>query len=130
MATDPRRLPPGIEKFIGSEGLEVDGARVDLRSRLGRRWKTCIRNLSDQLGGSITASQGLLLRRVATLSVILERQEAELLNGGTIDEGAYRASLDKQRALLLQLGLAARSRDITKGDRIAPDEHADSIWSE
>ncbi|MEM1111515.1 MAG: hypothetical protein AAGI11_06375 [Pseudomonadota bacterium] len=124
MATNPQRLPEAVEAVVNTDGLEHDGKRIDLRTRQGRVWRDHIRRLAAQLGGAPTASQGILLRRAATLCLLLESDEAKLLAGKSIKSSEYRANADKLRAILLQLGLASKSRDITKADQELPDDHA------
>lgn len=125
MATDGKRLPAGVEAVIGAESLGVD-----LRTRQGRRWRDHIRHLADQLGGEPTASQGLLLRRCATLTCFLESADARLLSGEPVDQAAYVRNSNAMRGMLLQLGLVAKSRDVTKGDQAIPDDHAAMILGE
>ncbi|MCB0877324.1 MAG: hypothetical protein KDB46_14130, partial [Solirubrobacterales bacterium] len=115
------------EAAVATESLEFDGKRVDLRTRTGRRWRDIVRNLADQLGGSLTPSQALLVRRAATFAILLERDEAVLLSGGKIDESGYRANSDRLKANMVQLGLSKLSRDVTKADQEPADDHAAMI---
>ncbi len=125
MATDGRKLTARVEAVVGLESLGID-----LRTREGRRWRDHIRRLADQLGGEPTASQGLLLRRAASLAIFLENAEARLLEGEQVDQARYVANTNALRGLLIQLGLASKSRDITKANQTTPDDHAAAIWSD
>jgi hypothetical protein len=129
VATNSKRLPAAVEAVTGTDGLEYRGKKVDLRSRQGRQWRDHIRHLAEQLGGKPTASQGILLRRAATFCLLIESAEAQLLAGGRIDEPNYRANADKLKAILVQIGLAQKSRDVTGADQPA-DDHAAMVLGE
>lgn len=122
MATNGSKLSPQVESVVGAETIGVD-----LRTRQGRRWRDHVRHLAEQLGGKPTASQGLLLRRCATLTVFLEQAEARMLGGEKVDQAAYVRNSNAMRGLLIQLGLASKSRDITKSDSEPVDDHAATI---
>jgi hypothetical protein len=122
VATNPNKLPPQVERVCG-----LDSIGVDLRTLHGRRWRDHVRHLAEQLGNEPTASQGLLLRRCATLAMFVEQAESKMLEGQDIDQAAYVRNSNAMRSMLVQLGLASKSRDITKGDNTVEDSHAVAI---
>jgi hypothetical protein len=125
MATNPNKLPPQVERVCG-----LDSIGADLRTLHGRRWRDHVRHLAEQLGNEPTASQGLLLRRCATLNMFLESAEAKMLAGQEVDEAAFVRNANAMQNILIKLGLASKSRDITKGDSETADDHAAMVLGE
>lgn len=96
----PERLP----------GITCD---IDQRTVQARLYKTVAADLLSDLGGIDYASAGQreLVKRISGLSVLCNRHEATILNGGQLtseDQSAYIAALSAQRNCLHRLGLHRR----------------------
>jgi hypothetical protein len=75
-----------------------------------------------QLARSPTAAERMLIVNAATLAMLCERAAADLLEGKAIDEENYRRNVTMLGSLLVKLGMAMKSRDITKGSRKGADD--------
>lgn len=107
--------------------LEIDGGKVDGRSQAARMFKRHAGDLIDQLARTPKASENMLLRNAATLAFLCDRDTARLMAGQTIDEENYRRNAQALGAVLIKLGMAAKSRDVTKGGSKGSDPFADAI---
>ncbi|MFG5121800.1 hypothetical protein [Methylorubrum sp. POS3] len=83
-----------------------------------------------QLGDTVTPAEGMLLRRAATFAALCERDEAALVRGDAVDEEGYRRNATALGAALVKLGLAAKSRDVTKAQSKLYDAHAAAILAD
>ncbi|WP_018044892.1 hypothetical protein [Methylobacterium sp. 88A] len=127
MATKNRISKKDIAEIVGASDLVLDGERVDQRSITARRWRSNLADLAMQLGDHVTPSEAMLLRRAATLAFLCERDEARVMQGDDIEEEGYRRNGAALGAMLIKLGLAAKSRDVTKRDARMIDAHAASV---
>lgn len=107
--------------------LEIDGGKADGRSQAARAFKRIAGDLMDQLARTPKASDGLLLRNAATLAFLCDRDTARLMAGQTIDEENYRRNAQALGGVLIKLGMASKSRDITKGSQSRGDPFAEAI---
>ena len=130
MATTNRITKRAILDIVGASDLIIDGERVDQRSVIARRWRENIADLALQLGDHTTPAEGMLLRRAATFAALCERDEAALMKGEAIDEESYRRNATALGAALVKLGLAAKSRDVTKAQSKLYDAHAAAILAD
>lgn len=127
MATTNRITKKDIASIVGQSDLVIDGERVDQRSVTARRWRSTISDLAMQIGDHISPSEAMLLRRAATLAYFCERDEFLVMKGDTVDEESYRRNVTSLGAVLVKLGLAQKSRDITKKESRMFDAHAAAV---
>ena len=130
MATSNRITKQDILNKVGASDLIIDGERVDQRSVVARRWRENIADLAMQLGDHTTPAEGMLLRRAATFAALCERDEAALVRGDAVDEEGYRRNATALGAVLVKLGLAAKSRDMTKSQSKLFDAHAAAVLAD
>ena len=64
----------------------------------------------------------MLLVNAATLAMLCERFAADLLEGKEPNEENYRRNLQSLGNVMIKLGMAAKSRDVTKRDRAGQDD--------
>lgn len=104
--------------------LVIGGKPIDGRTIEARRWKSLASDLAAQLKQNPTPAERLMLMQAATLSALCERFTADLIEGKDVadQQENYRRNCTALGAILVKLGLAAKSRDITKRDRTAPDD--------
>jgi len=107
--------------------LEIEGEQIDGRSQAARRFKVIIGDLADQLARQPKASEALLLRNAATLAYLCDRDTARLMAGAEIDEENYRRNAQALGGVLIKLGMASKSRDVTKKGAAGGDPFADAI---
>ncbi len=81
------------------------GPAGDGRTSTGRRWRDLHAELAAEIGRPLSPSFALLLRRLVTLCVNLERLEDRLSDTGDFDEGAYARLAAESRLLMTKLGL-------------------------
>jgi hypothetical protein len=95
----------GQRKFV------ADG---DGRSVWTRRWWDLVQSHLSDLGGEemASAAQIALCKRAATLEIELERQEAILSSGGTIDLDAFNRASGGLRRILETLGVERRAKPV------------------
>ena len=113
--------------ITGLFNLEIDGERADGRSQAARTFKRIAGDLTDQLARSPKPSEQLLLRNAATLAFLCDRDTARLIAGQAIDEENYRRNAQALGSVLIKLGMAAKSRDVTKGGSKGEDPFATAI---
>lgn len=107
--------------------LEIEGGKVDGRSQAARFFKRTAGELTDQLAREPKPSEAILLRNAATLAFLCDRDTARLMAGQEIDEENYRRNAQALGAVLIKLGMAQKSRDVTKGGSKGRDPFADAI---
>jgi hypothetical protein len=107
--------------------LVLAGEKIDGRTSVARRFRSLGNELVTQLGGTVAPVEKIMLRNAATLAVMCERDTAALIEGAEFDQENYRRNVQALGGLLVKLGLAMKSRDITKGSSKAFDAHAASI---
>lgn len=107
--------PPAFE-------LIVAGRKVDNRTAEARRFRAIGTDLTDQLGRNPTASERLLLMNAATIAMLCEQGTADLLDGKPVDQENHRRNVAMLGQLLIKLGMAQKSRDITKRERAGADD--------
>jgi hypothetical protein len=102
--------------------LVVAGRKVDGRTMEAKRFRSIGSDLTDQLGRNPTASERLLLMNAATIAMLCEQATADLLENKPVDQENHRRNVAMLGQLLIKLGMAAKSRDVTKRDRTAGDD--------
>lgn len=107
--------------------LEIAGKKVDGRLVSARAFKVIAGDLMDQLGRSPKPSEAIMIRQAATLAFLCDRDTACLMSGESVDEENYRRNAQALGAVLIKLGMAAKSRDVTKRGSKADDPFADAI---
>lgn len=102
--------------------LVIGDRRVDGRTLEARRFKALASDLAMQLGRTVAPSERVLLMAAATLAMLCEQDTARLLANETIDQENYRRNLQALGQQLIKLGLAKKSRDITKREQAGMDD--------
>ena len=106
---------------FANEPLIIGGRKIDGRTIEAKRFRSLAIDLAAQLQRNPTASERLLLLQAATLSTLCERFTADMLEGRPVEEEPYRRNCQALGAILVKLGMAAKSRDVTKRDRALDD---------
>jgi len=101
--------------------LTIAGRKIDGRTVEARRFRTLGSDLMVQLGRGPTPAERLLIMNAATLAMLCERACADLLEGKQVDEENYRRNVTMLGSLLVKLGMAMKSRDITKREQRGSD---------
>ncbi|MHC2021484.1 hypothetical protein [Methylobacterium sp. CM6247] len=127
MTTKNRVTKKDIAEIVGASDLVIDGERVDQRSITARRWRSSLADLAMQMGDHVSPSEAMMLRRAATLAYLCERDEAVVMKGDEIDQENYRRNAAALGATLIKLGMASKSRDVTKRDARLIDAHAAAV---
>lgn len=92
-----------------------------------RRFRSIGTDLTEQLGRNPTASERLLLMNAATIAIFCEQATADLLEGKPVDQENYRWNVAMLGQLLIRLGMAQKSRDVTKRDAAGRDDFAAAL---
>lgn len=121
--TAPDTLPSLAEPY----DLVLNGERIDGRTQLAKRYKTIAGDLLAQLGGNVSPAEKIGLRAAAVLALLVEKDTAALLEGQEIDMEGLRRNVQVLGAQLIRLGMAQKSRDISKRASKAFDSHAAAI---
>lgn len=96
--------------------LSVAGRKIDGRTVEARRFRALGSDLMLQLGRNPSGAERMLIMNAATVAMLCERAAADLLEGKAIDEENYRRNVTMLGSLLVKLGMAMKSRDVTKRD--------------
>jgi hypothetical protein len=102
--------------------LTIAGRKIDGRTVEARRFRTLGGDLMSQLARNPSAAERMLILNAATLAMLCERAAADLLEGKAIDEENYRRNLTMLGSILVKLGMAMKSRDVTKNSRKTADD--------
>lgn len=124
MTTPSKAITPTIAT---AGDLFIAGQRVDGRSLPARRYRDQVNDLGAQLGGTLAPSETMMIRRAAMLAVLCERDECGIIAGEKVDEEGYRKNVAALKNVLIGLGMAKKSRDVTKSDSRMFDAHAAAI---
>ena len=104
------------------EPLVIGDRRVDGRTLQARRFKAIGADLLQQLGRGPAASDMVLITAAATLAMLCEQDTVRLISGEAIDQANYRQNVQALGQQLIKLGLAKKSRDMTKRDQAGMDD--------
>lgn len=102
--------------------MNVAGRKTDGRTMEAKRFRSIGSDLTEQLGRTPTASERLLLMSAATIAMLCEQATADLLEGKLVDQENHRRNVAMLGQLLIKLGMAQKSRDITKRDMTRADD--------
>ena len=102
--------------------LTIAGRKIDGRTVEARRFRALGGDLMSQLARNPSAAERLLILNAATIAMLCERAAADLLEGKAVDEENYRRNVTMLGSILVKLGMAMKSRDITKGSRMVADD--------
>ncbi|HEX8443810.1 MAG TPA: hypothetical protein VF631_09205 [Allosphingosinicella sp.] len=102
--------------------LIVAGRKIDNRTAEARRFRALGGELQMQLGRNPNAAERMMIMNAATLAMLCERDAADLLEGKKIDAESYRRNVTLLGSILVKLGMAMKSRDVTKRDRAGADD--------
>lgn len=107
--------------------LEIAGQKVDGRTVAARSFRMIAGDLMDQLARQPKPSEAVMIRQAATLAFLCDRDTAYLIAGEKFDEENYRRNTQALGGVLIKLGMAAKSRDVTKRGSKTDDPFADAI---
>jgi hypothetical protein len=107
---------------FANEALVIAGRKIDGRTVEAKRFRTLASDLAAQLARNPSPSERLLLLNAATLATLCERFTADLLEGKAVDEEPYRRNVTALSAVLIKLGMAMQSRDVTKRNKACQDD--------
>ena len=107
--------------------LSVAGRKIDGRTAEARRFRALGGDLMTQLNRNPTPAERMLILNAATLAMLCERAAADLLEGKAIDEENYRRNVTLLGSILVKLGMAMKSRDVTKGSRKGADAFGEAL---
>lgn len=102
--------------------MSIAGRKIDGRTMEAKRFRSIGLELADQLGRNPSPSERLLLMNAATLAMLCEQATADLLEGKAVDQENYRRNVTLLGANLIKLGLAKKSRDVSKRDSAGMDD--------
>jgi hypothetical protein len=111
-----KHFPAPIESADNAARLVIGGEQIDMRTREARRFKAILRDLAEQMDREPTASERLQLMSAATLAMCIERDTLAMLRGEIVEQEPMRRNAVALRACLTSLGLAMKSRDISRKD--------------
>lgn len=115
-----------LDSFV-HEPLIVAGRKIDGRTTDAKRFRSLATDLATQLQHDPTPAERVLLINAATLAMLCERFAADLLEGHEVNEENYRRNLQALGNVMIKLGMAAKSRDVTKRDRNGPDDFGAAV---
>lgn len=107
---------------FANEPLVIAGRKIDGRTTEARRFRSLAFDLAAQLQRNPTPAERALLLNAATLATLCERFTADMLEGKPVEDEPFRRNVAALSAVLIKLGMAAKSRDVTKRDRTGADE--------
>lgn len=107
--------------------LVVAGRKVDGRTMEAKRFRSIGTDLTEQLGRNPSASERLLLMNAATIAMLCEQATADLLEGKPVDQENHRRNVAMLGQLLIKLGMAQKSRDVTKRDGARVDDFGTAL---
>lgn len=107
---------------FSNEPLIVGGRKIDGRTTEAKRFRSLATDLAAQLQRNPTPAERLLLLNAATLATLCERFTADMLEGKKVEEEPYRRNVTALSAVLIKLGMALNSRDVTKKNRPSMDD--------
>jgi hypothetical protein len=107
---------PASRSRISNRAAALPG--VDGRSTWVRRLRDLIESHTSDLGGAdaVSEAERSIIRRIATLTVELERLEVEFAAAGSAQPqqlDLYQRTANSLRRLLEAIGLHRRARDVT-----------------
>ena len=106
-----------IQKPANDLEFILAGKKLDMRTLQAKHFKEINNDLMLQLGNMVSPSEKTMLRNAAALTMLCEMDMAALLEGTDFDQEGYRKNVAALRGALIALGLAKKSRDITKADQ-------------
>jgi len=86
-----------------------------IRRRDARKFRSIFDDLREQMSREPSASEHVMLTHAATLAFMCEEDARAIILKGNVDVESYRRNLAALRSLMIGLGLAKKSRDVTKG---------------
>jgi hypothetical protein len=89
--------------------------RIDKRGPVARRFKDLVALVTADLGGPTELSEGQrqMIRRIASMSVWCESEEAKMADGDEVDIDRFQRTANSLRRLCESIGLRRVARDIT-----------------
>jgi hypothetical protein len=103
---------------------------VDKRGPVVRRFKDLVALVTADLGGPdhLSEAQRQIIRRIASMSVWCESEEAKMADGTEVDIDRFQRTANSLRRLCESIGLKRVARDITPDlatyIRMSPEDRA------
>jgi hypothetical protein len=107
--------------------LTIAGRKIDGRTTDAKRFKALATDLAAQLDRNPTPAERQLLMSAATFATLCERFTADLLDGKDVDEENYRRNAQALGGLFIKLGMAKKSRDVTRRDRAGMEDFGPAL---
>jgi hypothetical protein len=107
----------GVTRFI-------DGG--DKRGPVARRFRDLVGEITNDLGGpsAITENQRQIIKRIASLSVWCESQEAHTADGEEVNIDQFQRAANSMRRLCESIGLERKSRPVKTAYEIIAELNA------
>jgi hypothetical protein len=112
---------------LANEPLIIGGRKIDGRTSEAKRFRLLATELAAQLQRNPTPAERLLLLNAATLAMLCERFTADVLERKDVEEEPYRRNVAALNGVLIKLGMAMQSRDVTKKGRPALDNYGMAV---
>jgi hypothetical protein len=130
----PRDQVSPAQRSRVTNGKRLFAVGGDMRSPWVRRYRDVEFIHTADLGGSaaISGAEASLIRRIATLTVELERKEAKFSEAEPSDDAfdSYQRGVNTLRRLLETIGLQRRPRDVTENPNYLAVEYETSTADE
>jgi hypothetical protein len=112
-ATDSRQRAHRSSVSSGSRLFAVAG--IDGRTQTAMRFRDLVETISNDLGGPSVLSEGQkqLIRRTATLSIMAEATESDVVRNMACDLNNYGMLCDRLRRIFETLGIERKARGAT-----------------
>lgn len=105
----PKDVPP---KFVEGFLDELDG-RAEIVKTLRRRFRALINDLG---GDGLSYQEKSLAKRAVHLERVIEKTEAILVRGGTVDMNVYLSCINIFTGVLNRLGMRKRAKTLSLKD--------------
>ncbi|MGJ3626374.1 hypothetical protein AB5I41_04585 [Sphingomonas sp. MMS24-JH45] len=102
--------------------LVVAGRKIDGRTTEAKRFRAIGTDLPSSSAHPRAHRSASLLMNAATIAMLCEQATADLLEGKVVDHENHRRNVAMLGQLLIKLGLAMKSRDVTKRDSARTDD--------
>ena len=127
MPRSTHRNMPAVRRTALSNGKTDFLDDVNANTLYARRFSEVAYDLRQQLspGSSVTPSQDFYIRRIASLTVAIDIQEAAMANGEDIDGQAYTRNINTADRMFKSLGLVKSIQPLAHERTL--DGHAEAI---
>lgn len=110
---DVARVEASSFLLANENPLEINGRFIDGRSRVARSYRNRCFAIAADLGGTVSVTQAMLIRRACILAEMAEKYEAQYLETGDVDIDRYNRIVNPLTKVLDRLGYKRQLKDIT-----------------